>query len=45
LNIRKNFLMERVVKHWGGLSREMVAFPNLEVLLRSVDKALSDKFH
>lgn len=41
LNIRKNFLMERVIKLWNGLPREVLKSSSLEVY-RHVDMAFGD---
>jgi len=42
LDIRKNFITDRVVRHWNRLAREVVESPSLEVLKKHVDVAFQD---
>ncbi|KGL77662.1 hypothetical protein N309_01447, partial [Tinamus guttatus] len=42
LDIRKNFYMKRVVKHWTRLPREVMEPPSLAVFKKCVDEALRD---
>ncbi|KAF4793762.1 hypothetical protein TURU_108396 [Turdus rufiventris] len=41
LDIRKNFFMERVVKHWNAMSRDVVELPSLEVFNKQLYVALN----
>jgi len=42
LNITKNFLTERVVRHWNRLPGKVVEFPSLDVLKNLVDVTVWD---
>ncbi|KGL79391.1 hypothetical protein N309_10511, partial [Tinamus guttatus] len=42
LDFRKNFYVERGVKHWNRLPREVVESPSPAVLKKRVDEALGD---
>lgn len=41
MDIKKNFPMERVIRHWKDLPREVVDSPSLEVSKKCLDGALS----
>jgi len=41
LDIRKNFLTARVVRHWNRFPREGVDVPSLEMFKARLDRALS----
>jgi len=42
LDMRKNFLTEKVIRHWNRLSREVVESPSLEMFKKRLEVALWD---
>ncbi|KFV53807.1 hypothetical protein N341_12705, partial [Tyto alba] len=42
LDIRKNFVIEGVIKHWNRMPREVLGSSSLEVFKRRVDVAFRD---
>jgi len=41
-DVRKNFLIKNVIKHWNRLPREVIESPSPEVFKRRGDVALMD---
>ena len=41
-NVRKNFLMVRVMEHWNRLPKEVVESPSVEIFKTRLDAYLCD---
>ena len=42
MDIRKNFFLERVVRHWNRLPRAVVDSPSLEGFKKHLDTSIGD---
>lgn len=42
MDIRKNFYLGKVVKHWNGLPGEVKESPSLEIFKRHIDVVVRD---
>lgn len=42
MDVRKNFYLEKVVKHWNGQPKEVMESPSLEIFKRHVDRVVDD---
>lgn len=41
MDVKRDFFMKSIFKHWKGLPKAVVQSPSLELLKRCVDMALS----